>query len=97
MDESSLRLEPNKGRIINTPLVSCIGSEKRSKTIFGFMALNGNDVAMLSDRSKAKDAVSFLELVRMENPKHPILIILDNARIHVARTLREKARELDLA
>ncbi|MGB9660122.1 MAG: hypothetical protein ACPLY9_06390 [Nitrososphaerales archaeon] len=45
MDESSLQLDPKKRRVINTPVVSYEG-EKKSKAIFGFMALNGNDVAL---------------------------------------------------
>jgi hypothetical protein len=39
---------------------------KRSRTVFGFMALNGNDVVMVSETAKATDMTSFLELVRRD-------------------------------
>lgn len=73
--------------MINTPLVSYSdkGSDgKRKKTIFGLMLLNGNDTAMVSDSSKVADMLSFLELARKENPLQHIIVILDNARIHIA-------------
>jgi len=53
-------------------------------------------VAILSDTSKATDAVSFLELIRRENPERYICIILDNARIHVARVVKEKVIQLGI-
>jgi hypothetical protein len=67
IDESSLYLSPNKVRVINTKHVRYSESNNnngRSKTIFGFMAINGNDVAMVSDRAKANDMLMFLELIR---------------------------------
>jgi hypothetical protein len=66
IDESSLYLNPNKVRVnINTKHVRYIESRSRSKTIFGFMAINGNDdVAMVSDRAKANNMLMFLELIR---------------------------------
>jgi putative transposase len=67
------------------------GEGKRSRTIFGFMALNGNDVVMVSDTAKAQDMISFLELVRKENPKKAIITILDNAKIHRAKATGKKA------
>jgi hypothetical protein len=71
IDESSLYLSPNKVRVINTKHVrysesnNSNNSNSRSKTIFGFMAINGNnnDVAMVSDRAKANDMLMFLELI----------------------------------
>jgi hypothetical protein len=74
-------LSPNKVRVINTKHVRYSESNKnnnnngRSKTIFGFMAINGNDVAMVSDRAKANDMLMFLELIRRENPCKDICII----------------------
>jgi hypothetical protein len=68
IDESSLYLSPNKVRVnINTKHVrySESNNSNRSKTIFGFMAINGNDdVAMVSDRAKANNMLMFLELIR---------------------------------
>jgi hypothetical protein len=104
IDESSLYLSPNKVRVINTKHVRYSESNKnnnnnnngRSKTIFGFMAINGNDVAMVSDRAKANDMLMFLELIRRENPCKDICIVLDNARIHKASMVVKKAEELNI-
>jgi putative transposase len=99
IDESSLCLSPNKVRVINTKHVRYSESNSnsnngRSKTIFGFMAINGNDVAMVSDRAKADDMLMFLELIiRRENPCKDICIVLDNARIHKASMVVKKAEE----
>ena len=41
------------------------------------MSLNGNDVAMISDTSKAKDFVEFLRCVRRENGEKKIVMIVD--------------------
>ncbi|MEM3099710.1 MAG: hypothetical protein QXU32_13505 [Nitrososphaerales archaeon] len=72
IDESSLRFDPNKSRVVNTEQVIYSEGNSRSKTIFGFMALDGNDVAMVSDRAKAHDMISFLELIRKENSARDI-------------------------
>ena len=91
-----MQLSPNKRRVINTRVVEYREGKKRSKTIFGFMALNGSDVAMVSDRARADDMNVFLGLVREENHGMPVLAVMDNARIHKAKTVRERADELDV-
>ncbi|MCJ7762554.1 transposase [Candidatus Bathyarchaeota archaeon] len=106
LDESSLKSEPARRRVINTPVVkySDGAGKKRSWTMFGFLALNGKDVVMVSERAKAPDVAEFLELVREENGgelnvgggKRPILVVLDNARIHVASSVKEKAKALHI-
>ena len=99
LDESSLRLDPARRRVINTPKVKYSEGlgKKRSWTMFGFLALNGKDAVMVSERAKAPDMASFLELVRAENGyNRPILVVLDNARIHVASLVSEKAKALHI-
>jgi len=95
LDESSLRLDPSRRRVINTSVVKYsegVG-KKRSWTMFGFLSLNGKDVVLVSERAKAPDMAEFLELVRAENDgKRPILVVLDNARVHVASLVSEKAK-----
>ena len=100
LDESSLRLDPTRRRVINTPVVKYSegAGKKRSWTLFGFLSLNGKDSVMVSEKAKAPDMAAFLELVREENGdgegKRPILVVLDNARIHVAGLVKEKAKAL---
>lgn len=66
-------------------------------TLFGFMSLNGKDVVMASQQAKAIDMVSFLEVVRGANGrKKPILVVIDNARIHTAKITRMTAGDLSI-
>jgi len=97
LDETSIRSDPSRRRVLCTPVVTYSeGEGKRSRTIFGFMALNGNDVVMVSETVKAPDMVSFLELVRRENHAAPIVVVLDNARIHTAKLVGGRAEELGI-
>lgn len=60
------------------------------------MLLNGNDVAMVSERSKADDFIRFLNVVRKENTERPILLILDNARIHRAKVVKSLCEDINV-
>jgi len=68
----------------------------RSKTMFGFMPLGGNSVVMSSDVSKKEDMLNFLQLIRKHNPFGPIIIILDNAKIHHAKLVSAIAEIMDI-
>jgi hypothetical protein len=46
IDECSLQQRPNARRVLNTHIINYQPGSVRSKTIFGFMALNGNDEVM---------------------------------------------------
>jgi len=48
------------------------------------MLLNGNDVVLISDSARTKDFVTLLYLVRRHNPEKPIVLVVDNAKIHIA-------------
>lgn len=106
VDESSLRSDPARRRVINTPVVKYSegAGKKRSWTTFGFLALNGNDAVMVSEKAKAPDMVGFLEVIREENggrqngggSVRPILMVLDNARVHIASSVTEKAEALHI-
>ncbi len=68
----------------------------RSRTVFGFIALNGNDEVMVSHSSKKEDLMIFAQKLRSNNIMRPICIVLDNARIHLAKKFRALAHELDI-
>ncbi len=85
----------NSRRVLNTKIVKC-RIDKKKITVFGAMLLNGNDVALLSEGSKAEDLVRFLEVVRVENPSRTIVLILDNARIHHAKVTTAECEKLDI-
>ena len=52
LDESSLQQRPNTRRVLNTHMINYKPGKIRSRTIFGFIALNGNDEVMVSNSSK---------------------------------------------
>jgi hypothetical protein len=97
-------VDPTKRRVINTPVIRYTDKGERyaarSMTLFGFMSLNGEDVAMASQQAKAVDMVSFLEAVRGANGRRkrrrPIIIVVDNARIHTAKVTKMTAADLSL-
>jgi len=93
LDESAIQLNPNRRRVINTPTVKYKEGKKRSKSIFGFIALNGEDVVMLSDL-QSDDMIDSLEVIRKQNPDRP-LCIADNA-IHHAKAVKVTAEGLDI-
>lgn len=105
VDESSLRSDPAKRRVINTRIVKYSEGKKRSWTTFGFLSLNGRDAVMVSEKAKAPDMIEFLEVIREENRcdsvgdrgDRPIVLILDNARVHVASSVKERAKVLRMA
>lgn len=94
-DESAFSSQPNHKRVVNTK-VAYHKVDNSKITVFGAMLLNGGDVAMLSEGSKAEDFIRFSEVVRAENPDRPILLILDNARIHHAKIVKLMCLELDI-
>ena len=99
LDESSLRSDPTRRRVFSTPVVGYTEGvgQKRSWTVFGFLSLNGKNVVLVSERAKAADMVEFLELVRAENGgERPILVVLDNDRVHIAGLVGEKAKMLHI-
>jgi hypothetical protein len=102
LDESSLRVDPTKRRVLNTPVIRYTDKGERyaarSMTLFGFMSLNGKDAVMASQQAKAVDMVSFLEAVRGANGRRrrPIIVVIDNARIHTAKVTKMTACELSI-
>ncbi len=101
VDETSLRSDPSRRRVLNTPVIRFTDKGERyavrSMTLFGFMSLNGKDVVMASQQAKAIDMVSFLEVVRGANGRRrPIIIVIDNARIHTAKITKMTAGDLSI-
>lgn len=93
-----MQLSPNKRRVVNTRIVTYTeGKERRSKTIFGFMALNGTDALMVSDSARKEDMKRFVELMRRRNARQsPILAIMDNVPTHRANIVRESCEYLSI-
>ena len=99
LDQTALRTDPSRRRVLNTPVIRYADKGQRyatrSMSLFGFMSLNGNDAVMASQQAKAIDMVSFLEVMRSANEKgRPMLVVLDNATIHRAKLTRAVAEDL---
>jgi hypothetical protein len=64
LDESSLRSDPSRRRVINTPVVRYTegAGQKRSWTVFGFLSLNGKDVVMVKRRRRRQIWLRFWSL-----------------------------------
>ena len=60
------------------------------------MALNGKSVAMLVDRGIKENMAAFLQNIRKSNPFGPIVIEVDNAKIHHAKMVTALAEMLDI-
>lgn len=91
LDESSIADCSGKSRVINTKKVITPISyrSRRLYSIFGFMALEGQSVVQTTTQCKKEDFLKFLEKVREKNPQAVLVIILDNARIHRAKVVKE--------
>lgn len=64
--------------------------------MFGFLALNGRSVAAQVLHCKSLDLLNFLLLIRLANPLGPLIIILDNAKIHHANFIRNILHALNI-
>jgi transposase len=97
LDETSPQTRDNKQRVwsFSKPRKSKNTTQYRANT-FGFYPLNGREVVDFKERSKAKHVCEFLKLIRLRNPTKHIIVILDNARSHVARETRAVARSLNM-
>ena len=64
--------------------------------LFGFAGPGCGDTVIASDSCKKEDMIGFLRKIREKNPEKPIGIVLDNARIHTAKAVKEEASLLKL-
>ncbi len=70
-------------------------SRYRANT-FGFHFLNGKSFLQSHDHSGMKDVCRFLESIGRHNPKHRIILILDNFKTRHAKIVLKKARKLGI-
>ena len=97
LDESAFVHDPARRRVLNTrEIVYTLSSEKRCVKIFGFTGIGCKDVIQASYSCKKEYMTGFLQKIREKNPKKPIGIVLDNARIHTAEVVREAALKAKL-
>lgn len=97
LDQAAPQTTDNKQRFwsFSKPRISKNTSKYRANT-FGFYPVNGKEVLDFKEFSKAPQVCEFLRLIREKNPARHILIIIDNARAHIAKKTREYAKKLNM-
>ena len=97
LDESSPQTTDNTQRYwsIKKPRKVRNTNKIRANT-FGFYPVNGREVVDFQERSTSRHVCRFLQLVREKNPIQHIIIILDNARSHIAKATREYAKKINI-
>ena len=60
------------------------------------MCLGGNSVVKTAEKCKKEDCLDFLQELRQANPGKILIIILDNAKIHKAKTIQEFCRKNEI-
>jgi transposase len=83
--------------MLSTPVWHYRQEGRRSQPFFGFMPLKGTACVEVLQKADAKAMEAFLEKIRKQhNDERPIGLVLDNARIHHAHAVKQKAIELDI-
>ena len=62
----------------------------------GCFMLNGIDTIMFPSRTKKEEFCQFLVEIRKNNPLNRICLLLDNFATHKAKSVKEKAKELNI-
>lgn len=96
-DGSTLQNRPNAARMLATAVWKYEQQGRRCQPFFGFMPLQGRPCIQAVAKADASAMEAFLYSIRKENnDDKPIGLVVDNARIHHARSVRQKAIELDI-
>jgi transposase len=61
---------------------------RRLYSLFGFLCLGGKSLARATQKCKPEDFLDFLQEIRSSNPDVFLIVILDNARIHRAKKVK---------
>ena len=72
-----------------------IATYVKTKSI-GFYSLNGNSVIDFPREHKAGNFKLFLKKIQEKNPKKRIILILDNAKAHIAKIVQKEAKKLNI-
>ncbi len=97
LDEASPQTTDNKQRFwsVKKPRIIKNTTKYRANT-FGFYPLNGREVVDFKENSKAPSVCEFLRSVRDKNLNKIIIMILDNARSHIAKATRKFAKSIGI-
>ena len=97
LDECSPQSCANTVRVYSFSKVAIVkDTTKYRANTFGFYAPYGVSMAEFMENSRKESVCSFLEDIRMSNPKVKIVLVLDNFPSHRATVTREKAEDLGI-
>jgi len=95
-DETTIQDKPNFCRTLWGTIVSMSLTGRRKFYVLGAYVVGGESTVVISSTCRKEDFVSLLRAVRSANPDAVIILVVDNARIHIAREVRRVAEELDI-
>ena len=95
-DETAIQDKPNFCRTLWGTIAPMSLTGRRKFYVLGAYVVDGESVAVISNTCRTGDFVSLLRTVRSANPDAVIILVVDNARIHIAGEARRVAGELDI-
>lgn len=95
-DETTIQDKPNFCRTLWGTITPMSLTGRRKFYVLGAYVVDGESVAVISNTCRTGDFVSLLRTVRSANPDAVIILVVDNARIHIAEEARRMADELDI-
>ena len=96
-DEASPQTTDNKQRYWSFKKSKIVkNTTKYRANTFGFYPINGKSVLDFKKNSKKESVCEFLKEVREKNPVGTIIVILDNARSHIAEKTKQYAKSLNI-
>jgi len=97
LDQAAPQTTDNKQRFwsFNKPKITKNTTKYRANT-FGFYPINGKEVIEFMDRSTTGYVCAFLRIIYEKNYGKHILLILDNARPHIAQRTKSFAKSLGI-
>lgn len=96
-DESSQRTDQNRCKVwAREKPVKTNMTEVMTVNTMGFYPLNGTPVVYMPERGNSQTFCEFLKIIRNANGDKPIILILDNCRIHKTELAFETADRLDI-
>ena len=95
-DETAIQDKPNFCRTLWGTIAPMSLTGRRKFYVLGVYVVDGESIAIVSNSCRTGDFVSLLRDVRSANPDAMIILVVDNAKIHIAGETRRVADELDI-
>jgi len=94
-DETAVQDKPNFSRTLWGTVKPMSLTGRRKFHVLGAYVIGGKSVMVTSNTCKKEDFISLLRTIRSANPNAVIVLVVDNARIHIAHAALNVVNELD--